>query len=374
MATSDYVEQDNLWSAIQQAFSPEEAIYFRSYPVVTNHTVRELDYLLYHRSGALSVILTVNTNEEELIIDQDFGGFTEYDTFSGERRTYHPTSVARNFLFGLRMLLERQQITVNHEFIFIWLPNISPNSRYGSFLRDTDSNNNVHFLFGQDVQANDLRYQIRNTLDDRRIDLAEWARIREKLNPASPIQLLTPRLSRTQQLRKAKKLSKKYFDEHRKSTLIFLSYRRDNSGWAAGRIYGHLQQVFNGNIFFDYDSIKPGSHWLNAIDQALDDCIVQIVVIGQDWATLTKPGASQPRIMESGDMVAHEVRVALRKKVITIPLLIDGGPMPQKQELPWGLKKLPMRNGVNLTQDNFFAKMDVIVDRIIELLEMAINP
>jgi hypothetical protein len=40
---------------------------------------------------------------------------------------------------------------------------------------------------------------------------------------------------------------------------IFISYRREDASWPAGRMYDRLQSRFPHNeIFMDVDSIKPG--------------------------------------------------------------------------------------------------------------------
>ena len=126
-------------------------------------------------------------------------------------------------------------------------------------------------------------------------------------------------------------------------------------------------------MFFDFDSIKAGADWRDAIDQALDECVVVLVVIGDIWPTLARLGSPIPRIQEPGDMVRHEIQRAFRKRKIVIPILIDNAPMPNTSQLPHGLKKLPRKNGMLLDTDNFFAKMDVLVDRIIELLGMSLK-
>ncbi len=40
---------------------------------------------------------------------------------------------------------------------------------------------------------------------------------------------------------------------------IFISYRRDDSGGRAGRLYDHLIAHFGqGQVFMDVDTIRPG--------------------------------------------------------------------------------------------------------------------
>lgn len=374
MTNNDYVEDDEMWEAIQQAFSPEDAIYFRNYPIRVENSVREIDYFVFHRSGTVLVIIVEPVEQKDLASEgqQITEGLSVRDEFSGETRTYYPTAVARSFFFALR----QQDLPIRRELIIIWLPNISRNTNIAHYLPNNRNAEDVIVLFGSDITARDIRNAFRDriaeTPDHKRFAAQEWFRLKARLNPPSPIQSRTARLNREEQLSRAKALSDEYIHTYRKSTLIFVSYRRDDAGWPAGRIYSQLSSIFEGNIFFDYESIKPGADWMDAIDQALDDCIVQLVIMGPKWATLKRRSTSIPRILEPKDMVAHEIRTALRKKVITIPLMIDHNRMPYGKQLPIGLRSLSRKNAMLFNQDNYFAKMDVLVDRIIELLDLAI--
>jgi hypothetical protein len=373
MTNNDYTEQDELWTSLQRMFSPDDALIFRNYPIRVENSVREIDYFLFLRSGTVLMVLVEPVEQQELETDEQqiTDGLTIRDEFSGETRTYYPTAIARSFLFALR----QQDLPINDELIIIWLPNISRNTNIAHYLPNNLNNENVIVLFGTEITARDIRNAFRHKLSDqsdRRISYQGWLNLKARLNPPSPIQSRTPKIDRAEQMHLAMSLSERYIHAYRKSTLIFISYRRDDAGWPAGRIYSHLSSLFDGNIFFDYESIKPGADWMDAIDQALDDCIVQLVIMGPKWANLKKRGSKIPRILEPKDMVAHEIRTALRKKVITIPLMIDHNRMPYGKQLPTGLRSLPRKNAMVFNQDNYFAKIDVLLDRIIELLAMAI--
>lgn len=378
MTNNDYDEDDEMWEAIQQAFSPEDAIYFRNYPIRVDNSVREIDYFVFHRSGTVLVIIVEPVEQEDLVSEgqQITDGISVRDEFSGETRTYYPTAIARSFFFALW----QQDLPIRRELIVIWLPNVSRNTDIAHYLPNNRHSEGVIVLFGSEVTARDIRNLFRDrftrdifteALDLERFAAQEWFSLKARLNPPSPIQNRTAHLNREEQLSRAKTLSDKYIHAYRKSTLIFVSYRRDDAGWPAGRVYSQLSSIFEGNIFFDYESIKPGADWMDAIDQALDDCIVQLVIMGPKWATLKRRGTGVARILEPKDMVAHEIRTALRKKVITIPLMIDHNRMPYGKQLPVGLRRLSRKNAMLLNQDNYFAKMNVLVDRIIELLDLA---
>jgi hypothetical protein len=58
---------------------------------------------------------------------------------------------------------------------------------------------------------------------------------------------------------------------------IFISYRRDDASYAAGRLYDHLVARFP--IFMDVDTIKPGADFVEAIETSVGSCDVLIAVI-----------------------------------------------------------------------------------------------
>jgi hypothetical protein len=51
---------------------------------------------------------------------------------------------------------------------------------------------------------------------------------------------------------------------------IFISYRRDDASFAAGRIYDHLVARFPQNqIFVDVDNLDPGIDFVEAIEMSV---------------------------------------------------------------------------------------------------------
>ena len=67
---------------------------------------------------------------------------------------------------------------------------------------------------------------------------------------------------------------------------IFISYRRDDSSSAAGRIYDRLDSYFSSNhIFMDVDNLDLGVDFVEAIEQSVGSCDVLIAVVGRNWLT-----------------------------------------------------------------------------------------
>src|SRR3954462_10254967 len=119
---------------------------------------------------------------------------------------------------------------------------------------------------------------------------------------------------------------------------VFLSYRRDDSADAAGRLYDLLDGRYS-HVFMDVDTIKPGVDFERVVNEALDSCDVLIAVIGQRWLTIAD-GNGRRRLDKPEDYVRMEVAAALERDVTVLPALIQEADMPGSDELPDPLKPL----------------------------------
>lgn len=55
--------------------------------------------------------------------------------------------------------------------------------------------------------------------------------------------------------------------------IIFINYRRDDSEGPAGRLYDQLEFAFGGEgLFFDVDSILPGSDFADVLHARVGEC------------------------------------------------------------------------------------------------------
>ena len=148
---------------------------------------------------------------------------------------------------------------------------------------------------------------------------------------------------------------------------IFISYRREDSRGAAGRIYDRLERYFgHDRIFMDVDTIQPGMDFVDAIEKAVGKSDIFLVIIGSNWATSTDK-AGQKRLDNPEDFVRLEVGSALKRNVWLIPVLVDGAMMPRSNELPDDLKSITRRNAIEISHTRF--NMDA--DRLIRAIEQA---
>ena len=88
---------------------------------------------------------------------------------------------------------------------------------------------------------------------------------------------------------------------------IFLSYRRDDSGEYAGRLYDRLRQHFGpNNLFMDVDTIALGLDFVEAIENAMGSCDALLAVIGRQWLDSTD-NTGQRRVDNPEDFVRLEI-------------------------------------------------------------------
>ena len=86
---------------------------------------------------------------------------------------------------------------------------------------------------------------------------------------------------------------------------IFLSYRRDDTGGRAGRLFDVLVARFGArNVFQDVTTVAPGRDFAAQVDAAVTDSDAVLVVIGPSWLGITDQGGR--RIDHPDDFVRRE--------------------------------------------------------------------
>lgn len=136
---------------------------------------------------------------------------------------------------------------------------------------------------------------------------------------------------------------------------IFISYRRSDTAGHAGRLYDQLKNYFGEDrVFFDVDTIKPGTNFEQKINNELDQSGAVLVLIGKQWLDL-KDAAGSRRLDDPQDYVRMEVGTALKKDVTVIPVLVQGAEIPSGRDLPPELYDLSRRNAIRLEDDQWNA-------------------
>ncbi|MEM9091383.1 MAG: TIR domain-containing protein [Cyanobacteria bacterium P01_F01_bin.53] len=137
-------------------------------------------------------------------------------------------------------------------------------------------------------------------------------------------------------------------------TRIFISYRRRDSGSEAGRIYDVLCTHFGRDgVFKDVDDIKAGDDFRNSIQEAVGQCQILVAIIGKIWLEI-KDDSGKQKLENPDDWVRLEIETALKRDILTIPILLDGVRMPKPRNLPIALRPLAYRNAARVRQDPDF--------------------
>jgi len=130
---------------------------------------------------------------------------------------------------------------------------------------------------------------------------------------------------------------------------IFISYRREiDAGWA-GRLADKLKRDLPERpLFHDIVSIEIGEDFGIAIEQALGNCAVLLVVIGPHWLDVQHPHGGR-RLDDEDDWVRIEILAGLQGNLRVVPVLVGGAVMPKGNLLPDALKPLARRNAHEIT-------------------------
>ena len=149
---------------------------------------------------------------------------------------------------------------------------------------------------------------------------------------------------------------------------IFISYRREDSQHAAGRLVDRLERSFGRDqVFMDVDAIEPGLDFVDVLDQKLANCDVLLALIGRGWLE-ARDQSGRRRLDDPSDFVRLEIEAALRRNIRVIPVLLDGGSFPKEESLPDSLKPLVRRQAVRLTHERFASDTEGLVQSLIGIV------
>lgn len=364
----EQLPSDLLWEFLNLTFSEEEAICFREYPVGSGGTVIVADFVILHRDYGLFVIelKTYQIDDIQRVINESW--IVQTADFRSVRKPFQQTEALLQAVG--EDLRDRFDWAFRPGIPVLVLPYMSRTDWAERFSnRWSRHEQDVVVLFEEDLSSFDkfnaaFRQLVFRERDE--INRQEWEHITQLIRKPSTIWDADSLSRRAKQIDRNQ--SRKALSEIDRP-LVFLSYRREDTAWAAGRLYGQLNSVFNGNIFWDYDSIKPGADWIDAINEALDSTVVLIAVIGKKWLTLKRGG--KPRIFDPKDKLVEEIEIALDKGKVVVPVLIDDVTMPTASQLPRRIKDLSRKQALRIHAYDFFSQTDVLIDRIIELLQKA---
>lgn len=145
---------------------------------------------------------------------------------------------------------------------------------------------------------------------------------------------------------------------------IFLSYRRQDSQSATGRLADELSDYFGAaRVFRDHDSIVAGEDFAEAIRRAIGNSVVVLVVIGPHWVDAAGADGTR-RLDEALDFVRLEIEAALDANVPLIPLLVEGAVMPPASSLPASLQAFSRCQAMELSDMRWRYDVGCVIDTL----------
>jgi len=145
---------------------------------------------------------------------------------------------------------------------------------------------------------------------------------------------------------------------------IFISYRRDDSTSATGRLADALEAHFGDDRVFRDREIAAGENFVAAIERSVDSSTVVLVVVGRRWLAALD-AAGRRRLDDPGDFVRLEIERALAGRVAIVPVLVEGAAMPSAADLPPSLAEFTRCQAVELADTRW--RYDV--EQLIEMLQ-----
>jgi TIR domain len=151
---------------------------------------------------------------------------------------------------------------------------------------------------------------------------------------------------------------------------IFINYRHADALPHARLLQVNLRERFpDAPVFMDLDSIEAGLDFAKVISDAINECRVMVVLIGPRWATLTDDQGRR-RLEQPDDFVRFEIRMALRRGIRVIPVLVEGAKPVRQQELPPDLRRLARLNALEMSCDH---RYQYDADRLMVIIERALE-
>jgi hypothetical protein len=136
-------------------------------------------------------------------------------------------------------------------------------------------------------------------------------------------------------------------------TDVFLSYRRDDSRSATGRLKDRLETAFGADrVFRDVDSIGSGADFQAALERAIGSASVVLAIVGVRWVD-ARDAAGRRRLEDPQDMVRRELEAALAAGVPIIPVLVEGARMPAAEALPSSLAAFARCQAITLDDEGW---------------------
>jgi hypothetical protein len=142
---------------------------------------------------------------------------------------------------------------------------------------------------------------------------------------------------------------------------IFLSYRRQDSQSATGRLADRLEEHFGAaRVFRDHDSIAVGEDFVETIRRGVEASTVLLVIVGPRWLAAVD-AAGRRRLDDPHDFVRLEIELAVRADVAVVPVLVEDATMPEAADLPPTLAEFARCQAAELSETRWRYDADRLI-------------
>jgi TIR domain len=149
------------------------------------------------------------------------------------------------------------------------------------------------------------------------------------------------------------------------SPMVFISYRREDTGGDAGRLNDTLTQFLGpGRTFWDLEKIAPGKDFRKELKRVLGGSDILLALIGPRWETITDANG-RPRLCNKDDLVRMELLAGLRHKTVrVVPILLNRETIPKASDLPSVLRSVIKRNEFTIRRDRWRQDVEELLKRL----------
>jgi hypothetical protein len=150
---------------------------------------------------------------------------------------------------------------------------------------------------------------------------------------------------------------------------VFVSYRRKDSAGHAGRLFDRLLEHFGKDrVFRDVDRLRAGDDFVESLAREVGSCEAFILVIGPDWLD-ARDEAGRRRLDDPEDFIRIELETALRRKILVLPVLVEGAKMVEAADLPESIRPLARRQAIELSEHRWDFDVQELLQRIQEVVK-----
>jgi len=147
---------------------------------------------------------------------------------------------------------------------------------------------------------------------------------------------------------------------------IFVSYRRKDTEGEASRLAEDLRDGLDVQIFRDVENIAPGEDFVVALERALADCAVMLVMIGPTWLDARGTDGAR-RLDDPADWTRLEIATGLKRDVRVIPITCRGAELPGAAELPEDIAALARRQAFEIDNNRWRYDVEQLIERLTQI-------